>query len=221
MTARVIAIDGPAGSGKSTVARGVAAALGVPMLDTGAMYRAVTLAALESGVDLADADAVAAVARDAVIVQEHDGVLLGGRDVSSEIRGPEVTGAVSRVSSHPAVRAVLVERQREWVVRHDGGVLEGRDIGTVVLPDAPVKVFLTARDDVRASRRQKDEAAAARNVAVEHVRDALNDRDAADATLGRATRPEDAAADAVVLDTSDLTAQQVIDTIVAQAEERA
>jgi cytidylate kinase len=221
MTARVIAIDGPAGSGKSTVARGVAAALGVPMLDTGAMYRAVTLAALESGVDLADGDAVAAVARDAVIVQEHDGVLLGGRDVSAEIRGPQVTGAVSRVSSHPAVRAVLVERQREWVVRHDGGVLEGRDIGTVVLPDAPVKVFLTARDDVRASRRQKDEAAAARTVAVEHVRDALNDRDAADATLGRATRPEDAAADAIVLDTSDLTAQQVIDTIVAQAEERA
>jgi cytidylate kinase len=221
VTARVIAIDGPAGSGKSTVARGVAAALGVPMLDTGAMYRAVTLAALESGVDLGDGDAVAAVARDADIVQEQGGVLLGGRDVSSEIRGPEVTGSVSRVSAHPPVRAVLVERQRAWVTGHGGGVLEGRDIGTVVLPDAPVKVFLTARDDVRATRRQKDEADAARTVAVENVRDALNDRDAADATLGRATRPEDAAADALVLDTSDLTAQQVIDAIVAQAEEQA
>jgi cytidylate kinase len=193
----------------------------VPKLATGAMYRAVTLAALEAGVDLADGDALAALARDSVIVQEQGGVSLDGRDVSTQIRGPEVTGAVSKVSAHAAVRAVLVERQRAWVVQHDGGVLEGRDIGTVVLPDAPVKVFLTARDDVRAARRQKDEAAAARTVAVENVRGALNDRDAADATLGRATRPEDAAADAVVLDTSDLTAQQVIDAIVAQAEERA
>jgi len=221
MTARVVAIDGPAGSGKSTVARGVAVALGVPMLDTGAMYRAITLAALESGVDLADGGAVAAVARDADIVQEQGGVLLGGRDVSAEIRGPEVTGAVSQVSAHPQVRAVLVERQRTWVTDHDGGVLEGRDIGTVVLPDAPVKVFLTARDDVRAARRQKDEVAAARTVAVDSVRDALNSRDAADSTLGRATRPEDAAADALVLDTSDMTAQEVIDVIVAEAREHA
>lgn len=221
MTARIIAIDGPAGSGKSTVARGVAAALEVPTLDTGAMYRAVTLAALESGVDLADGDAVAAVARAADIVQEQGGVRLGGRDVSTEIRGPEVTGAVSQVSAHPPVRVVLVERQRRWVAEHDGGVLEGRDIGTVVLPDAPVKVFLTARDDVRAARRQQDEAAAARAVAVEHVRDALNDRDAADGTLGRATRPEDAAADALVLDTSDMTAQEVIDVIVAAVRNRA
>ena len=221
MTARVVAIDGPAGSGKSTVARGVAVALGVPMLDTGAMYRAITLAALESGVDLADGGAVAAVARDADIVQEQGGVLLGGRDVSAEIRGPEVTGAVSQVSAHPQVRAVLVERQRTWVTDHDGGVLEGRDIGTVVLPDAPVKVFLTARDDVRAARRQKDEVAAARTVAVASVRDSLNSRDAADSTLGRATRPEDAAADALVLDTSDMTAQEVIDVIVAEAREHA
>jgi len=221
MTARIIAIDGPAGSGKSTVARGVAAALGVPTLDTGAMYRAVTLAALESGVDLADGDAVAAVARAADIVQEQGGVLLDGRDVSTDIRGPDVTGAVSQVSAHQPVRVVLVERQRSWVADHGGGVLEGRDIGTVVLPDAPLKVFLTARDDVRAARRQKDEVAAARAVAVESVRDALNDRDAADATLGRATRPEDAAADALVLDTSDMTAQEVIDVIVAQARERA
>jgi cytidylate kinase len=219
MRAPVVAIDGPAGSGKSTVSRGVAAALGVPTLDTGAMYRAVTLAALRAGTDLADGEAVAAIARAADIVQERGGVLLDGDDVSEEIRGPEVTAAVSRVSAHPPVRTVLVARQRAWVDAHGGGVLEGRDIGTVVLPDAPVKVFLTARDDVRAARRQRDEAAAARDVVVDHVRDALVSRDAADATLGRATRPEDAASDALVLDTSDLTAQQVIDRIVARARE--
>jgi cytidylate kinase len=219
MNARVVAIDGPAGSGKSTVARGVATALGVPTLDTGAMYRAVTLAALRAGTDLADGEAVAALARAIDLAQEDGEVRLDGNDVSTEIRGPEVTAAVSAVSGHPPVRAVLVERQRAWVSAHGGGVLEGRDIGTVVLPDAPVKVFLTARADVRAARRQRDELAAARTVAVDHVRDALDSRDAADGTLGRATRSEDAAADALVLDTSDLTAQQVVDAIVAAAKE--
>jgi cytidylate kinase len=214
---RVIAIDGPAGSGKSTVARGVAAALGLPTLDTGAMYRTVTLAAMESGVDLADGDAVAQVARDALIDLEDGRVSLGGRDVSATIRGPEVTAHVSQVSSHPAVRAVLVDRQRQWVAAHGGGVVEGRDIGTVVLPDAAIKVFITARDDVRATRRQRDEVAAARTVAVDHVRDALSARDRADGTLGRATRPEDAAPDAVVIDTSDITADDVIAQIVARA----
>jgi cytidylate kinase len=219
MSARVVAIDGPAGSGKSTVSRGVAAALGIPTLDTGAMYRAVTLAALRAGIDLADGDAVAALARAADIEQEAGGVRLDGRDVSAEIRGPEVTAAVSQVSAHPPVRTVLVDRQRAWVAAHGGGVLEGRDIGTVVLPDAAVKVFLTARDDVRAARRQRDEAAAARTVEVSHVRDALNSRDAADATLGRATRAEDAAVDAIVLDTSDLSAEEVVDAIVAVARD--
>jgi cytidylate kinase len=219
VTARVVAIDGPAGSGKSTVARGVAAALGVRTLDTGAMYRAVTLAALRAGADLADGDALAALADTLDLVQEPGEVRLDGHDVTGEIRGPEVTAAVSQVSAHPPVRAVLVERQRAWVDAHGGGVLEGRDIGTVVLPDAPVKVFLTARAEVRAARRQQDEAASARAVAVDHVRDALAGRDAADGTLGRATRPEDAAPDALVLDTSDLTAQQVVDAVVAAARE--
>ena len=215
--ARVIAIDGPAGSGKSTVARGVARALGLPTLDTGAMYRAVTLAAMESGIDLADGDAVARVARDALIELEDGAVTLGGHDVSAPIRGPEVTANVSQVSSHPPVRAVLVDRQRAWVATHGGGVVEGRDIGTVVFPDAPLKVFITARDDVRAARRQKDEVAAARRVAVDHVRDALTARDEADATLGRATRPEDAAEDALVIDTSDISADAVIVEIVERA----
>lgn len=217
--ARVIAIDGPAGSGKSTVARGVADALGLPTLDTGAMYRSVALAALDAGVDPADGEAVAAVARASRIELEDGQVRLDGRDVSAEIRGPRVTAAVSQVSSHPAVRAVLVERQRAWVLDHGGGVVEGRDIGTVVLADAPLKVFITARDDVRAARRQRDEAAAARAVAVDEVRDALAGRDQADSTLGRATKPENAAPDAMVVDSSDVTAAEVIAGILTRAEQ--
>jgi cytidylate kinase len=217
--ARVIAIDGSAGSGKSTVARGVAAALGLPTLDTGAMYRAVALAALEAGVDLGDGDAVAAVASAAHIDLDDGRIELDGRDVAKEIRGPDVTGVVSQVSSHPAVRAVLVDRQRAWVAEHGGGVVEGRDIGTVVLTDAPVKVFITARDDIRAARRQGDEAAAARRVSVDDVQQALDSRDRADSTLGRATRPEDAAADAIVIDTSDVAAADVIAQVVARAEQ--
>jgi CMP/dCMP kinase len=215
---RVVAIDGPAGSGKSTVARGLAAALGLPTLDTGAMYRAVALAALDAGVDLTDADAVAEVAGVARIDVEDGTTRLDGRDVSDEIRGPRVTGAVSQVSGHPPVRAVLVDRQRAWVEHHGGGVVEGRDIGTVVLPDAPLKVFITARDEVRAARRQRDETAARRSVDVDDVRDALERRDQADGTLGRATRPEDAAADAIVIDTSDVSVDAVIADLVARAE---
>ncbi|HEU5306577.1 MAG TPA: (d)CMP kinase [Acidimicrobiia bacterium] len=214
---KVVAIDGPAGSGKSTVARGVAAGLGLPTLDTGAMYRAVALAALDAGVDLADPHAVAAVARRARIDVEDGATRLDGRDVSDEIRGPRVTGAVSQVSGHPPVRALLVERQRTWVREHGGGVVEGRDIGTVVLPDAPLKVFITARDDVRAARRQQDESVARRTVAVDAVRDSLQQRDQADGTLGRATRPEDAAPDAIVVDSSDVTAEEVVADVLARA----
>jgi cytidylate kinase len=214
VTARVVAIDGPAGSGKSTSARGVAAALGLHTLDTGAMYRAVTLAALEAGIDVGDAGAVAEVAARARIDLGDGSVRLDGRDVSAEIRGPEVTDAVSAVSSHPAVRTILVERQRDWVRQRGGGVVEGRDIGTVVFPDAPVKVFLTARDDVRAARRRRDEEAAARVVAVDDVRDALSRRDTADASLGRALRPEDAADDAMVIDTSTTSVEDVVGAIV-------
>jgi cytidylate kinase len=213
----VVAIDGPAGSGKSTVARGVAEALGVRTLDTGAMYRSVTLAAMEAGIALDDSDAVAAVAASAELELGDGVVRLDGRDVADAIRGPEVTAAVSAVAGHPAVRAILVQRQRDWVVAHGGGVVEGRDIGTVVLPDAPVKVFLTARDDVRAARRQRDEQAAARATDVRDVQAAIDTRDRADATLGRALRPEDAAADAIVIDTSTLSADEVVARIVARA----
>ena len=219
MTVRVVAIDGPAGSGKSTVARAVADALGLPTLDTGAMYRAVTLAALRAGVDLADADAVATVARHAAVVVDDARVTVDGDDVTTEIRGPVVTAAVSEVSAHPSVRTVLVERQREWAREHGGGVVEGRDIGTVVFPDAPVKVFLTASDAVRAARRQRDEVAAARAVGVDDVRDSIAARDRADGTLGRATRPEHAASDALVLHTDDLSVDEAVARIVAACAE--
>jgi cytidylate kinase len=211
---RVVAIDGPAGSGKSTTARGVADALGLHTLDTGAMYRAVTLAAMNAGVDVDDGDAVAAVAARAGIDLGDGSVRLDGRDVSAEIRGPEVTAAVSAVSSHPAVRKVLVDRQRAWVRAHGGGVVEGRDIGTVVFPDAPVKVFLNAADDVRAVRRRLDEAASSRTVAVDAVREALTQRDRADASLGRALRAEDAAPDALVVDTTNSSVDEVVAAIV-------
>jgi CMP/dCMP kinase len=212
-----VAIDGPAGSGKSTVARGVADALRLLVLDTGAMYRAATLAALDADADLADADAVTAAARQADIAVSEDGsgtVQLDGRDVTDEIRGPAVTAAVSLVSAHPGVREVMVARQRAWVDRHDGGVVEGRDIGTVVFPDATVKVFLTASDEERATRRHRDEAAAARRPDVDAVREALARRDALDS--GRAMSPLRLADDALVIDTTGRTVDDVVREIVAR-----
>ncbi len=208
----VVAIDGPSGSGKSTVARGVAAALGLPVLDTGAMYRSVALAALERAVALDDEAACAEVAEDLDIAIERGTVTVDGRDVSTAIRGPEVTAAVSSVSAHPRVRAQLVARQQAWVAAHGGGVVEGRDIGTVVFPDAALKVFLTASDGERARRRQRDETAAARAVAVESVQEAMARRDALDS--GRAASPLRAADDAWVLDSTGLDADAVIATIV-------
>jgi len=215
VTGLVVAIDGPSGSGKSTVARGVAAALELEVLDTGAMYRAVTLAALDAGVALDDADACAALAGRLDISVERGVTRVDGRDVSAEIRGPAVTGAVSTVAAHPAVRAHLVDRQRAWVERHGGGVVEGRDIGTVVFPEAPVKVYLTASDEERARRRQRDEAAAARHVGVDDVKAALDRRDAIDA--GRTVSPLRVASDAIVIDSTTVDADAVVADIVARA----
>jgi cytidylate kinase len=219
VTGVVVAIDGPSGSGKSTVARGVARALGLHTLDTGAMYRAVTLAALESGTDLGDGAALARVASDTEVELEDGVARLDGRDVGALIRGPAVTAAVSQVSAHPAVRAVLVARQRAWIAAHGGrGVVEGRDIGTVVFPDAAVKVFVTASDAERARRRGHDEAAAARRVDLDALQASMADRDEADATLGRALRPEDAAPDALVIDSTDRSADDVVAEIVLRVE---
>src|SRR5262249_39094416 len=193
---------------------GVAARLGLEVLDTGAMYRAVTLAALERDADLHDAVACEAAAVGSEIVVDGT-VLLDGRDVTDEIRGPEVTAAVSTVSAHAGVRGVLVARQREWVEQHGGGVVEGRDIGTVVFADAPVKVFLTASDDTRAARRARDEAEAARDTTVDVVAADLARRDAHDSS--RTVSPLIAAADAIIVDTTTRSVADVVDEIVQRA----
>ncbi|OBF44739.1 cytidylate kinase [Mycobacterium sp. 852002-50816_SCH5313054-b] len=207
----VVAIDGPAGTGKSSVSKGLAQALGLRYLDTGAMYRLVTLAVLRAGVDPADAEAVAHVA-DTVrmsVAYHPDGDLyfLAGEDVSAKIRGDEVTGAVSAVSSVPAVRSKLVARQRDEI-RQGGVVVEGRDIGTVVLPDAPVKIFLTASAETRARRRNDQNVASGLADDCEGVLADVRRRDHLDST--RAVSPLRAAPDAVVVDTSDMTEAQVI-----------
>jgi cytidylate kinase len=213
----VVAIDGPSGAGKSTVARGVGSALGFPVLDTGAMYRAVTLAVLDLGVAVDDGAACGEIAR-AVDLELDGGMSVDGRDMERAIRGPEVTAAVSTVSAHPEVRQALVPRQRAWVEEHGGGVVEGRDIGTVVFPDATVKVFLIASDEERARRRQRDEVAAAREVDVERVREALERRDRADST--RTTSPLQPASDAIVLDTTERSVTDIVSMIVDRYHER-
>jgi cytidylate kinase len=204
---RVIAIDGPAGSGKSTVAKAVARRLDLRYLDTGAMYRAITFAAMRAGVDPAEEEPVAQIARDAELSIGDDEVLVNGVDATIEIRGPEVTRAVSIVAANPAVREQMRKRQREWARDHGGGVLEGRDIGTVVFPDAELKVYLDARPDVRAARRSKEVT----DLDYETVAADLARRDALD--QGRDADPLSAATDAVVVDTSDLDVDEIVDAI--------
>lgn len=210
----VVAIDGPAGTGKSTVARALADRLGVPYLDTGAMYRAVTWAVLEAGVDpTSDRPAVAAIARRIGIELDGSVVRVDGVDVSSAIRGAAVTGAVSAVAAQPEVRAELVDRQRRWVRARGGAVLEGRDIGTVVFPDATAKVYLTARAGVRARRR-----AAETGEDVAEVERSIVRRDGLDST--RELAPLRQAGDAVIVDTSELSAAEVVERLVELVVER-
>ena len=203
----MVAVDGPSGSGKSTVSRQLAAALRARYLDTGAMYRAVTLAVLQAGVDPSDADAVAKVAMDARIVigtdPEKPTTRLDGVAVDREIRGPEVTGAVSAVAAVPAVRRVLVAQQREIIATAERIVVEGRDIGTVVAPEARPKVYLTASADARAHRRSTEADADLDATAVDLAR-----RDRLDST--RTTDPLAKAADAVELDTTGLGIDEVV-----------
>jgi len=212
---RVIAIDGPAGSGKSTVARALAKHLGLKYLDTGAMYRAVAFAVLRAGGDPDDAEFTSATARLFDLDIGLDRVMVDGVDATVEIRGPEVSRAVSAVAANPEVRKELVSRQREWAVRQGGGVLEGRDIGTVVFPDAELKVYLTADPEVRARRRAKEVT----DLDYEQVAADIARRDALDTT--RAADPLVEAADATVVDTTGLDIDEVVATITGLLDEEA
>jgi len=203
----VVAVDGPSGSGKSTVSRRLASALGAQYLDTGAMYRAVTWAVLRYGVDLGDVEGVAKVAGglDLVIGTDPSAphVRADDVDVDADIRGPEVTAAVSAVAAVPAVRQLLVARQRELIEAAGRIVVEGRDIGAVVAPDADLKVYLTASTDARAQRRSLEMAASVDDTAADLLR-----RDTLDST--RATDPLQQAPDAVVLDTTTMGIDDVV-----------
>ena len=204
----VIAIDGPAGSGKSTVAKAVAIRLGLDYLDTGAMYRSVAFAALRGGVDPEDAEVVANLARNIDLeISPNATVKDDDVDATIEIRGPEVTRAVSIVAANPEVRTEMRARQRQWVAKRGGGVMEGRDIGTVVFPDARLKVYLDASPEVRAARRSKEVS----DLSYETVATDLARRDALD--QNRTHDPLRTADDAVVIDTSDLSVDQIVDAI--------
>ena len=198
---RVVAIDGPVGSGKSTVAKAVAERLDLPYLESGAMYRVLALAGVRRGLDPEDAPGHEDLAR-TVDMEVGERVLLDGEDVTGDLRSPEVGRAVSPVAAMPGVRTELVRRQREWVAEHGGAVVEGRDIGSVVFPDADVKVFLTASAAERARRRAQDETA-----------DDLARRDLLDST--RAVSPLVVPDGAVVVDTTARPVDDVVDEIVA------
>jgi cytidylate kinase len=208
----VIAIDGPAGAGKSTVARAVAEELGFTYLDSGAMYRCVALATLEAGIGLDDGETLGELARNLEIGLDGRRVLLGERDVSAAIREPVVTAAASQVSVHPQVREAMVERQRQLIAAGNY-VAEGRDIGTAVSPEAPLKVFLTASDEERARRR-----AAETGEDFESLLDAQRRRDARDSEREHGALR--AAADAVELDTTGLGLEEVVGRVVGLARER-
>lgn len=203
----VVAVDGPSGSGKSTVSRRLAVSLGARYLDTGAMYRALTWAVLRSGVDLTDTESVAKVAGEVDLRIGTDpegyGVTADGVDVAKEIRGPEVTGAVSAVAAVGAVRELLVSRQRQVIADAGRIVVEGRDIGSVVAPDADLKVYLTASEAARAQRRSAEDAVDVAATAADLAR-----RDKLDST--RKVNPLQQAADAVVLDTTELGIDEVV-----------
>jgi len=216
----VVAVDGPSGSGKSTVSRRLAVVLGTRYLDTGAMYRAVTWLVLQAAVDPSDAETVAKIATEAVLAvgtnpaEPH--IAVNGTNVDGVIRGTQVTGSVSAVSAVPAVRQVLVARQREIIAEARGGpgiVVEGRDIGTVVAPDADLKVYLTATASERARRRSVEQAADPRQTAAD-----LERRDRLDST--RAADPLAQASDAVVLDSTRLGVDEVVGRLTTLLRER-
>jgi cytidylate kinase len=212
VSALIIAIDGPGGTGKSTVSRAVADHLDLPHLDTGAFYRAATLAAVRTSSDLTAAPAIERIVRQLDFSQENGRMYLDGEDVSEEIRGDTVTAHVSLISAHPEIRALLVGFQREWVARHDQrAVVEGRDIGTVVFPEANVKIYLDARPEVRAERRAKQAG-----IDPDEVINDLERRDRLDS--GRVASPMAVADDAIVVDTSEMTFEEVVAHIASIVE---
>lgn len=218
----IIAIDGPSGAGKSTLGRRLARSLNLLYIDTGAMYRAAALAVLNSGVSMNDAEGVAEVARRARLALEGDPdslqVMLDGRDVSDEIRNEDVTHASSVISTIPAVRRIMVERQREMGERGGGLVLEGRDIGTAVFPQADIKFFLTAGPEARATRRYEEERVRQRDSTYEETLSDINTRDRRDST--RADSPLAIAPDAIVIDSTELSIEEVFERMLAEIEER-
>lgn len=204
----VIAIDGPAGAGKSTVGRALAARLDLAYLDTGAMYRAMTFAALQRGVCEQDLEDVAAMAPTVSIELADNNVTVDGVDATTAIRGREVTEAVSQISANTVVREVLVARQRAWVEAHGGAVVEGRDIGSVVFPDAALKLYITASPRVRAERRVAEVGGDVREMEASII-----ERDRKDST--RADSPLTAVPDAIRVDTTGLSIDEVLERIVA------
>ncbi len=211
----IVAIDGPAGAGKSTVGRAVASRLGLDYLDTGAMYRAITFAALRRGLDPADENDIAELSESVEMsldpTPDGTAVHVDGVDATIEIRGREVTSAVSAVAANSRVRAELVRRQRRWVAERHGGVVEGRDIGSVVFPDATLKLYVTASARVRAERRVAEIGGD-----VSDVEASIIERDRKDST--RSDSPLTEADGSVVVDTSGLSIEQVVDTVLALLE---
>ena len=208
---RVIAIDGPAGAGKSSVARRVSTVTGLRYLDTGAMYRCVALAVQQSSTDAHDAEAVGKIAREVSVVIERDAAKLNGVDVSSAIRSSEINAIVSIIAAHTPVRDAMREQQRSWIRDQKGGVVEGRDIGTVVFPDAMLKVFLTASPEVRAERRVGESGGDIQAVAA-----SIAERDHLDST--RLDSPLKPSQDSVVVDSSHKSIEEVVAEIVTHFE---
>ena len=219
----IVAVDGPSGTGKSTMCRALAKRLDAKYVDTGAMYRVATLAVLRAGVDPADTPRVIEATAELPLEVSDDPdstqVLLGGEDVKAEIRGAEVTRHVSAVSAIPEVRTNLVELQRKLAREAGRAIVEGRDIGTVVLPDAPAKVFMTASAEVRAKRRFEQDVAAGRKADFEAVLADVQRRDEADSS--RATSPLRPAEDAVLVDTSEMTPDEVLAALTEVVERSA
>lgn len=218
----IVAIDGPSGAGKSTLGRMLARSLNLLHIDTGAMYRAIALAVLDSGVSTQNANEVAAVAGRTQVALEGDPdslqVLLNGRDVSAEIRNEDVSHTASVISTIPEVRRILVERQREMGARSGGVVLEGRDIGTVVFPNADIKFFLTAGPEARAHRRYEEDRLRERDTTYEETLADINARDRRDST--REDSPLAIAPDAIVIDSTELSIDEVFERMLAEIRER-